>query len=104
MSDPRLPHLYEDVDGLAKKLREVAEAHVLVTPPGDRLDFILIISSPSGSTGLHTFKLADGEPDANAAVLALAKMATAWMTDGGGVHLSGERSALQIITEDFLTP
>ncbi|MCH7511892.1 MAG: hypothetical protein IIB19_05970 [Chloroflexi bacterium] len=103
MSDPRLAQLYEDVDGLAKKLREVAEAHVLVTPPDDRLDFILIISSPSGATGLHTFTLADGEPDGAAANRALAKMAAEWMVDGG-VHLSGERSALQIINEDFLTP
>ena len=101
-ADPRLSQLYEDVDDLAKKLRAVAEAHVLVSPPDDRLDFILIIGSPSGTTGLHTFTLADGEPDSAAAVLALAKMAAQWMADGGGVHLSGERPPLQIIREDFL--
>lgn len=102
MSDPRLPQLYEDVDNLAMKLREVAEAHVLETPPGDRLDFLLIISSPSGITGLHTFKLDDGEPDADAAVAALVRIARQWIAEGGGVDLSDDRSALQIIRERFL--
>ena len=38
-SDPRLPAMYEDVDQLARTLREVAEMHILATPPQDRLDF-----------------------------------------------------------------
>ncbi len=98
-ADPRLPQLYEDVDMLAAKLREVAEAHVLMTPPEDALSFILIVSSPGSSTGLHTHVRDDGTPDLGAAVYALAHMARQWLETGGGVEL--DRPAAEIMREAF---
>ncbi len=98
-ADPRLPQLYEDVELLAGKLREVAEAHVLLTPPDDALSFILIVSSPGSSTGFHTFQLADGSPDLGSAVLAIAQMAQHWVETGGGVVF--DRPAADLMREIF---
>lgn len=100
MSDPRLSQMYEDVDELAKVMRQVAEAHVLVTPPDDELAFILIVASDEGQTGLHTYRNADGTANAEAAITALRKMAAKWMADGGGYDLS-EHELSDVLREEF---
>ncbi len=86
-ADPRLAEMYEDVESLSKTLREVAEIHIKLTPPGDRLYFILIVAGDAGFTGMHTYRNEDGSGNVEAAVEALRRVATKWLTNGAGHDL-----------------
>ncbi len=79
--------MYEDGDSLSKTLREVAEAHIKLTPPDDRLHFILIVASDEGHTGMHTYRNEDGSGNVEAAVETLRRVAAKWLTDGAGHDL-----------------
>jgi hypothetical protein len=100
MSDPRLAGMYEDVDSLAKTLREVAEAHIKLTPPDDKIDFILIVASDEGHTGMHTYRNADGSGNVEAAIATLRRVAAKWLADGAGYEL-GDRDLTDAMREEF---
>lgn len=99
-ADPRLAGMYEDVESLATTLREVAEAHIAATPPQDRIDFILIVASDEGQTGMHTYRNEDGSGNVEAAVATLSRVAAKWLADGAGHDLS-ERDLPEVLREEF---
>ncbi len=98
--DPRLAGMYEDVEHLSKVLREVAELHIVATPPRDRVDFILIVASDEGYTGMHTYRNEDGSGNVEAAIATLRRVAAKWLVDGAGLDL-GDRDLTDALREEF---